>query len=143
MNALTTRALAFLPVELQQKIKTHQHDERDDLIGQVAVELLEAQAGDSLDQIFKRARSAIRRFTQDPAHWSAGFGLDEIDPASVTAARTSRRGAERRETVLVLTAREGITERAAQMRVKKMIERLQTSGDLFSDNENDDGGDEE
>lgn len=146
--SLTLRALATLPPELQKKIRAHRFDNQDDLIGQVVLELLEAgldvaavtNSGarlGQLGQVFDRARSAVRRFTQDPAHWSAGHGLDdEIDPADVMAARTARRGGVRREAVLETAKREGITERAAQMRLKKTIERARW-GDLFAGDEND------
>lgn len=155
MNSLTLRALMALPQPLQQKVRAHRFDERDDLIGQVALELLEAGLDvaavtnstarlGQLGQVFNKARAAVRRFSQDPAHYSSryGYGLEEeIDPDEVTAARTRRRGVERREIVLETARRAGITERAAQLRVKKTLARATANGDLFSGCEN--GGEEE
>lgn len=128
MNALTIRTLATFPPELQARCRAHRFmDELDDLVQACAVELLQAHAGDTLAQIFSRARSACRRFTQDLAHYSreledaADDGGDEPSPG----------GGRRREITRRVAEQQGVTRRRAQMLVAAQIERAR-QGDLFS-----------
>lgn len=132
MNALSHRVVATLSKTLQALIAAHRYDDLDELVQQVALARLEAEAGDSDDAIFSRARSAVRRQTQDVAHWSVGH-LDGFDIATddVIAARTARRGSERADLVREVAQLRKVTRRRAQQLVKTQLERV-VQGDLFA-----------
>lgn len=133
MNALTIRTLATFPPELQARCRAHRFmDELDDLVQACAVELLQAHAGDTLAQIFSRARSACRRFTQDLAHYSREIDA-ELDAAPDDEPSPGG-GGRRREITREVAARQGVTRRRAQMLVAEQIERAR-QGDLFAGDE--------
>lgn len=132
MNALTARALAALPADLQtqarQHCRTHVGDRLDDLISELWLSLAVARPSDTQEIIFKRARSATRRFTQDISHFSRALDEDEaIENQNHCESETFNRADITRE----IADQEQITKRAAQYRIKKQIERAK-HGDLFA-----------
>lgn len=127
MNAITLKVFYSFTQEMQSLVHEHARDDIDELVQQVALELLRAQPNDTAQTIFARARSAVRRFTQDVAHYAREIDeqrdeiADERDASALTRADCVREIAER----------EHITLRASQMRVKKQVERARL-GDLFA-----------
>lgn len=134
MNALTARTLATFPVELQACIRSHHcshhYDDIEELVQQVALSLLEARRDDTMRAIFNRARSAVRRFTQNPAHYGrdidgfAGVADDDKDP-------TPPRGKKRRELAREIAADHGVSTRRARQIVAEQVRRAK-QGDLFA-----------
>lgn len=133
MNALTARTLCTLPAELQTQIRAHRHDDLDELVQAAALALLETRSGDTMAAIFKRARSAARRFTQDLAHHSAG--LDAV--AEVAAGRQEPTPLRRRDITREIVQQHGVTQRRARQIVQEQIARAKANRDLFADNGND------
>jgi len=131
-NALTFRALSALPAGLQelarQHVERHPCDCIDDLIGELAVALAELR-GAAAEVIYNRARSRLRRATQDPAHHSAPLDIErhdveqQDDEAEPSAAR-------RRDIVREIAQQRRVSVRRAQQLVKSQIERAM-QGDLF------------
>lgn len=131
MNALTARTLCTLPAELQTQIRAHRFgDDLDELVQAAALALLEAHSGDTLAAIFKRARSAARRFTQDLAHHSAG--LDDV--GDVAAGRYEPTPLRRQDITREIVQQHGVTPRRARQIVAAQLERAK-QGDLFAGNE--------
>jgi hypothetical protein len=139
MNALTARTLATFPPELQAYIRTHSHDDVEELVQQVALALLEARRDDTMRSIFNRARSAVRRFTQNPAHYGRGRGIDGIaDVAADDKDTPPRGGKKRRELTREIAADRGVTSRRARQIVAAQVKRAK-QGDLFADDGSDAG----
>lgn len=139
MNALTLRTLRTFPQELQARCRAHRFmDELDDLVQACAVELLQAKRTDTLAQIFNRARSACRRFTQDLAHYSRELDA-ELDAAPGNDGEPSPGGGgRRREITRRVAEQQGVTRRRAQQLVAAQVKRAR-QGDLFSGEGNDGG----
>jgi len=69
--SLIRRALACLPQPLQDAITSHPHrDEICDLVSEVWLALAEARPGEPVEWAYSRARARVRRWTQDPTHYS-------------------------------------------------------------------------
>ncbi len=132
IHPLTLRALAELPAPLANKVRAHAYRaETADLISEVWISLAEASAGDSLGKIFNRARSRTREFSQDPAHYGVAiYGREDLAEGDAPVYSARVRG----EASASMAAREGISRRAAQYRIKKQRERgEQGQGDLFGE----------
>jgi hypothetical protein len=129
MSSLTYRALSALPPALQtlarQHVMAHPSDDIDDVISEVAVAALEIEGADA-ERIFARARSRLRRATQDVAHYAAG-----IDDAHHDIERDDPSLIRRADIVREVAARQHVTARRAQQIVKSQIARAQIIGDLF------------
>lgn len=132
MNALTARTLATFPAEIQAQILSHRFDDLDELVQAAALALLEARSGDTMSQIFKRARSAARRFTQDLAHHSRP--LDAVAEVAV-ADRQEPTPTRRRDITREIVQAHGVTPRRARQIVAGQIERARMNGDLFGDDD--------
>lgn len=132
MNALTARTLCTLPAELQTQIRAHRHDDLDELVQAAALALLEAKSSDTMSQIFKRARSAARRFTQDLAHHSRP--LDAVAEVAVTD-RQEPSPTRRRDITREIVQQHGVTQRRARQIVQEQIARAKANRDLFADDE--------
>jgi hypothetical protein len=83
-TALTYRALAALPPALQAMARQHvQHRPTDDLselVSELALALLElAERSTDPARIYSRARSRLRRATQDVAHYSVPLDTEHHD----------------------------------------------------------------
>jgi hypothetical protein len=132
MSSLTYRALAALPPALQalarQHIEHHPSDDINDLIGELALALLElADAATDAQRIYNRARSRLRRQTQDPAHYSAQLDIERHDIEQDDEPTPIRRA----DIVREIAARQRVTLRRAQQLVRRQIERA-AQGDLFA-----------
>lgn len=128
MNALTMRALATFPDGLREEIRSHAFaDELDDLVQQAALALLEA--GGAAGDVFRKARSATRRFTQNPAYY--GVGIDDLALAVPDADDEPTPTPTRRQVRKQIEADLGISTRAAQRALKKQLARVRENGDLF------------
>lgn len=130
MNTLTFRALDALPPRLAALCRQHNRDEMDELVQNVALALLLASGGDSLEEIFRRARATTRRFTQDVAHYARSLDVAPADDMAADdgAATALRRGDYVRE---VARARR-VTLRRARQIVSEQARRAQVCGDLFA-----------
>jgi hypothetical protein len=129
-SALTFRALAALPLPLQamarQHIEHHPTDDLGELVSEIAIALAEL-ADAATDRVFARARSRLRRQSQDPAHYAAG-----IDDAHHDIERDDEPSALcRRDIVRDVAARQHVTARRAQQLVKQQLMRA-AMGDLFA-----------
>lgn len=136
MNALTIRTLATFPPELQAYIRSHSYDDTEELVQQVALSLLDARRDDTMRTIFNRARSAVRRFTQNAAHY--GASLDSVADVAAGNEQTTER--KKRRIARELAADFGVTTRRARQIVAAQVKRAR-QGDLFSfsDDGSDDG----
>jgi hypothetical protein len=132
-NALTFRALAALPPPLQtlarQHIAAHPCDDLSELISELAIAAIElADAATDARHIYNRARSRLRRQTQDPAHYAT-----VIDDAHHDIERDDEQSALRRADIVREIARQrGISLRRAQQIVSRQLARA-AQGDLFSE----------
>lgn len=134
MNALTFRTLNTFPLEIQALIRAHAYEDIDELVQACAVELLKARRGDETDlTIFKRARSAVRRLSQDPACYAIGIDdyAEVISAADTQAAVTARRGSERAGLVREVARLHKVSRRRAQQLLRRQVERA-ACGDLFA-----------
>lgn len=126
MNILTARALGTLPAELQSLCRGHRRDDFDEIVQAAAVSFFECPSL-GLGKVFSRARSAVRRFTQDAAHHGRALNAD------LDAAEEAESGAFishkqiRRQVEVELS----INKRTAQRRLKRQLERIRQGGDLF------------
>jgi hypothetical protein len=133
-NGLTFRALGALPAPLQTLARAHarQHpsDSLDDLISELSLAALElADRTTDAACIYNRARSRLRRATQDPAHYVVGIDIERHDveieqddePSSPRRADITREVAQRQRVSL----------RRAQQLVRRQVERARL-GDLFA-----------
>jgi ABC-type transporter Mla subunit MlaD len=131
-SALTFRALATLPQPLQTlaraHVAAHPCDDLDDLISELAIATIElAGVASDARRIFARARSRLRRATQDVVHYSASIEDARHDvphddePTPI----------DRRDIVREIAARQRVTTRRAQQLVKRQVERARL-GDLFA-----------
>lgn len=142
MNAslnLTQRALAELPRELQQQICQHRHgDDLGDLIQQTWLtwlEFLQAGGKKTPAEIFARARSDVRRFTQNPAHFGRGFDTLDADEITTTPGSGSDAG-QRKVFRARVEADLSVSKRRAQQLVKRKLDaHAQGQGDLFDGGE--------
>jgi hypothetical protein len=133
MTALTWRALAALPPSLQelawQHVMAHPSDDIDDVISEVAVASLELGLAADAALVFNRARSRMRRASQDPAHYAVGIDIERHDveiegddePSALRRADIVREIAQQRR----------VTQRRAQQLVKQQLARA-SQGDLFA-----------
>jgi hypothetical protein len=130
-NALTYRALAALPAALQalakQHVEAHPSDGIDDVISEVAVACLELGLAADAERVFARARSRLRRASQDPAHYSVGIDPERHDTAQDDEPTALRHADFVRE----IAQRQRVSLRRAQQLVKQQVERAQIIGDLF------------
>jgi hypothetical protein len=131
-NALTFRALAALPPALQalarQHIEHHPSDDLGELVSELAIALLEfADTATDMQRVFARARSRLRRQTQDPAHYSAQLDIERHDIEQDDEPTPIRRA----DIVREIAARQRVTLRRAQQLVRRQIERA-AQGDLFA-----------
>jgi ABC-type transporter Mla subunit MlaD len=132
-NALTFRALGALPPALQQlarqHIEHHPYDDINDLIGELSLALLElADAAPDATRVFSRARSRLRRATQDVAHYAASID----DARHDTAQDDEPTPARRKDIVREVARQQHVSLRRAQQLVRRQIERAQIIGDLFA-----------
>jgi hypothetical protein len=131
MSSLTYRALAALPSGLQtlakQHVAAHPADDINDLIGELAVAALEiVDAATDPARIYSRARSRVRRQTQDPARYSV-----TLDDAYHDIERDDEPSLIRRaDIVRDVQQRQRVTMRRAQQIVRRQIARV-AQGDLF------------
>jgi hypothetical protein len=130
-EALTYRALAALPSGLQTLARAHarQHpaDDLDDLIGELALALAElADRATDPARVYNRARSRLRRQTQDPAHYAIGIDDEHHDTAQDDEPSALRR----RDVVREIAAQQRVTMRRAQQIIKQQLARA-AQGDLF------------
>lgn len=139
MNALTARIFATFPPELQSQVRSHRFDDIDEVVQAVALALFEARGKTTMYQIFKRARSNVRRFSQDLARHSAG--LDAVAEIAV-ADQQDPTPLRRRDITREIVQQHGVTPRRARQIVAGQIERAKINGDLFLDDENDDDGED-
>jgi hypothetical protein len=133
-SALTFRALATLPQPLQTlaraHVAVHPADNLDDLISELAIAQLEAvdQTTDAAC-IYSRARSRLRRTTQDPAHYGAPLDIERHD---IGVEQDDETTALRRSDITREVARQhDVSLRRAQQLVRRQIERTRL-GDLFA-----------
>jgi len=138
-SSLTFRALAALPAALQTLARQHVQqypDDLDDLISELAIALLElADRATDASRVFARARSRIRRATQDLAHYSVPLDIERHDVEQDDEDETTLR---RQDIVREVAERQRVTLRRAQQIVRRAIERA-NQGDLFI-NVNNEGG---
>lgn len=135
LHSLHHQALATFPAPLAGLIRAHKYaDEIADLAQEAALAML-AAPGASAATIYKRARSAVRRYTQNPAHYAAGGDtLDALsDGDTLDAAADVPR--TRRQIRRQIEADLGLSTRDAQRLLKKQLERMQENGDLFAHDE--------
>lgn len=130
MNALTARIFATFPPELQSQVRSHRFDDIDEVVQAVALALFEARGKTTMYQIFKRARSNVRRFSQDLARHSAG--LDAVAEIAV-ADQQDPTPLRRRDITRELAQTHGVTPRRARQIVAEQIERAKVNRDLFAD----------
>jgi len=130
--ALTWRALGALPPALRalarQHVQCHPCDDLGDLISELAVAALElANRATDPARIYSRARSRLRRATQDPAHYAVGIDIERHDierddePTPI----------DRRDIVREVARQHHESLRRAQQIVRRQIERA-ARGDLFA-----------
>jgi hypothetical protein len=130
-NALTFRALGALPMPLQamarQHVQQHPADDIGELVSELAIAAIElADAATNPAHIYNRARSRLRRATQDPAHYAAGIDIEWHD----AIADDELSALCRRDIVRDVAARQHVTARRAQQLVKQQLARA-AQGDLF------------
>jgi hypothetical protein len=131
MSSLTYRALAALPLPLQalarQHVAAHPSDDLSELVSEIALAALElADAATDAQRIYSRARSRLRRHTQDVAHYAAG-----IDDAHHDIERDDEQcGLTRADIVREIAQRQRVTLRRGQQIVRRAVERA-SQGDLF------------
>jgi hypothetical protein len=134
-TALTFRALAALPQPLQAMARAHvqQHpcDDLGELISELALAALELtdRSTDAAHNIYARARSRLRRATQDVAHYSVTLDIERHDTAADDADDEPSL-IRRQDIVLDVQQRKRVTLRRAQQLVRRQIERA-AQGDLF------------
>lgn len=139
MNAalsLSHRVLATFPPSLQAQIRAQAErgfDDIDDLVQDAALHLL-AGAG------FGSARSAGRRYTQDPAYY--GRSLDGIADTLAAESAQPTRARKKREIAREITADFRVGKRRARQIVAAQLERAK-QGDLFVHDEDEDGEDDD
>ncbi|MBT9591140.1 MAG: hypothetical protein IV089_09560 [Thiobacillus sp.] len=133
MNALTLRTMRTFPSGIQHLIRAHADSfgDIDELVQDVAESLLKAKCGDTLRTIFKRGRSANRRFTQDLAHYARSLGA-VADLAAADADDQPRRGLKRRDITRDIAETFRVTPQRAGQIVDEQLKRA-AQGDLFSD----------
>jgi hypothetical protein len=130
-SSLTFRALAALPLPLQtlarQHVQQHPRDCLDDLISELALAALEfADRATDASSIYNRARSRLRRQTQDVAHFSAPLDDEHQDIERDNEPTPTRRA----DIVREVQQRQRVTARRAQQLVKQQLARA-AMGDLF------------
>lgn len=138
--ALHFRALDALPAPLAALISAHAFaDELQELVQEAALALT-ASPGDSVQAIYGRARSNVRRFSQDLAHYARG--IDGITEAEATAEQIELPAAKltRKQARARIEADLGISTSAARRLLKKQLERMRENGDLFAGDESESGG---
>lgn len=130
--SLTHRALAVLPRELQALARAHVQrcpaDDLGELISEIFLAIATAKAGEPLVRTFERARSNLRRETQDPARY--GAGLD--DQLAATASAPKQENKKKSEVVREVAARRAVSERYGRKLVARQLSRAR-AGDLFFD----------
>jgi hypothetical protein len=131
MSSLTFRALAALPLPLQalarQHVAAHPSDDLNDIISELAIAAIEiADRATDPAHIYNRARSRMRRQTQDPAHYSTQLDIERHDAEQDDEPSLIRR----QDIVREIAQRQRVTLRRAQQLVKQQIERA-AHGDLF------------
>lgn len=144
-----TRALAELPSTLHGEILAHPFpDERLILIAETWLQFQRLRKGEPLEKALKRARSKVRRESQDPA--SYGVGIEAIDSAvaerlaqgrdandaPVAPGRKRKPGTKTKSDGVIRRQVEedlGVGPRRAQQIIKEMVQAHQQGqqGDLF------------
>jgi hypothetical protein len=130
-TALTFRALSALPPALQslarQHVQQHPSDDLSELVSELAVAAIElADRSTDAARVFARARSWLRRQTQDPAHYSAHLDIERHDTVQDDEPSALRRA----DLVLEVQQRQRVTTRRAQQIIRAQLARAM-QGDLF------------
>jgi hypothetical protein len=130
--SLTFRALSSLPPALQalarQHVAAHPCDDLSELVSELAIAALElADRSTDAAHIYSRARSRLRRATQDPAHYSAPLDDAHHDIEQDDEPTPTRRA----DIVREIAQQRRVTTRRAQQIVRRQIERA-GMGDLFA-----------
>lgn len=130
--SLHHQALATFPAPLAALIRAHRYtDEIADLVQEAALAML-AAPGAPAQQVYKSARAAVRRFSQNPAHYGCSIdGISDGDTLDAAADAPACRRQIRRQ----IEADLGISTRDAQRALKRQLERMRENGDLFAGNE--------
>jgi hypothetical protein len=130
MHALTARALALLPAPLQSFCRhDSKYNDIAELVSECHAQLLAADADTDLLTVYKRARSACRRFTQDISHYASCYdSIDHSVPSPEPAEPTPDR---RRDYVKRIAEERGVTLRRAQQIVKQMLADTERQQGLF------------
>jgi hypothetical protein len=130
--SLSYRALAALPQPLQQlawqHVQLHRADQLGELVSELAIAAIELADADA-QQIFNRARSRLRRQTQDIAYYAAALDVERQDVAE-DEEDEGEKPHFREEIVREIAQRHRVTLRRAQQIVRRQIERAR-AGDLF------------
>lgn len=128
--ALHFRVLEALPAPLAALCRAHAYaDELQELVQEAALAMLAAPE-DSATAIYNRARSNVRRFSQNPAHYATGG--DAIDMLFGDDVLTAGAGFTRRQVRKQIESDLGLNTRAAQRLLRKQLERMRENGDLFA-----------
>jgi ABC-type transporter Mla subunit MlaD len=130
-SSLAFRALAALSPALQQMarrhVAAHPADDLSELVSELAIAALElADRSTDTERVFARARSRLRRASQDPSHYSAQLDDERHDTIADDEPTPTRRADITRE----IAQRQHVTLRRAQQLVRAQIERAM-QGDLF------------
>lgn len=152
--SIEQQALAALPPELAGLIKRHcrvYSDSMSELVSESWLQLHRAGGKATFAEVFGKARSAIRRQTQDPAHHAIGMICEpenddleqeeeeerggakrdgEQEQCVALAQPRARRGSERRAAAEQVAVAHGVSLRRGQQLVKKQLRRA-SQGDLF------------
>jgi len=100
------------------------------LVGELAIAAIEfADAAADPARIYSRARSRLRRATQDPAHYSAPLDIERHDAIADDDAEPTP--ARRAGIVREIAQRQRVTLRRAQQIVRRAVDRAM-QGDLFA-----------
>ena len=125
---LTHRALAALPSELATRAREHARqfprDGLSDCAGEAARALFEARQGETLAEVWNRARGRLRRFAQGNPARSLAEQIAVAEPAPPSQSK-------RRHLVSEVSETQHVSLRRAQQIVASQIRRAR-HGDLFS-----------
>jgi hypothetical protein len=127
-SALTFRTLASLPPELQALPRADVQEHPCDDLSELELAALEiTDAATDARRIYNRARSRLRRHTQDPAHYAIGIVFERHD-----IEKSAEQGSLRYADFVREAARQQhVTLRRAQQLVKQQLARAM-QGDLFA-----------
>lgn len=127
--ALHFRALDALPEPLAALCRAHPFPhELGELVQEAALAMLE-QPGATAQQIYKRARSRLRRYTQNPAYYGTSYSIDDL--AAPEPGGDEPPTPTRKQIRAQIQSDLGVSTRDAQRMLKKQLERMRENGDLF------------